>query len=168
MGVNALGRLFDVGSVIQPIDLAAGANTGHRIHMKNAGGVAFICALNNGTAAEAPTFDLQEHDAATSGNSQDLNIVSTFYKKEEAALDGDETWTKVTQAAASEVTDATWDDANELLVVIEVQSEQLSDTFEWVSINVADVGTAHVGAVIGIVYDLKVQRAPENLAQLNA
>jgi len=30
------------------------------------------------------------------------------------------------------------------------------------------VGTAHVGAVIGIVYDLKVQRAPENLAQLNA
>lgn len=168
MGVNALGRLFDVGTGIVPVDLAAGANTGHRIHMKNAGGVAIIACFNNGTAAEAPTIDLQEHDAATSGTSQDLDVIASYYKKEEAALDGDETWTKVTQTAASEVTNADWDDANEVLVVIEVQSEQLSDGFEWLSVNIADTGTAQVGTVLYVLYDLKVQRAPENLAQLKA
>lgn len=168
MSTKALGRLIDIGSAIVPIDLAAGANTGHRLHMKNYGGVAIVAAFNNGTAAEAPTFDLQEHDAATGGNSQDLDIVSTYYTKTEAALDGDEAWAKVTQVAASEVTDATWDDANEGVVVFEVLSEQLSDGFEWVSVNVADVGTAQVGAVFYVMFDLKVQRAPENLAQPNA
>jgi hypothetical protein len=168
MSTKALGRLFDVGSAIVPVDLAAGANTGHRLHLRNYGGVAIVGYLNNGTAAENPTFDVQEHDAASAGNSQDLDVVATYYVKSEAALDGDETWSKVTQAAASEVTNASWDDALEVLVVIEVLSEQLSDGFEWISVNVADPGTAHVGAALYIMFDLKVQRAPESLAQPNA
>lgn len=168
MGIAALGRLFDIGSAIVPVDLAGGANTGHRIHMKNAGGVAIVGFLAAGTAAENPVFDVQEHTAATAGTSADLDVVTTYYVKAEASLDGDETWTKATQAAASEVTDATWDDANQVIVVIEVQSEQLSDGYEWVSVNVADPGTAHIGAALYILYDLKIQRAPANLAQLNA
>lgn len=163
-----LGSSFDVFSVVLPIDLAGGASTGHRIHMQNYGGVAFVCALNNGTAAESVTFDLKEHTAATSGTSADLDIVATYYKKEELALDGDETWTKVEQTAASEVADATWDDANEVIVVFEARAEDLSDGYEWVSVDVTQAGTAHVGAVFAIGYDLKVQRAPENLPQPNA
>ncbi len=165
--VGGLGRVFDVGSVIVPIDLATGNNTGHRIHLHNAEGIAFVGYLNNGTAGEAPTFVVQEHDANTSGNSQDLDVVDTYYQKEASALDGTQAWTKVTQTAG-DVTDADWDDANEVLVVFEVQASELSDGFEWISVNVADPGTAHVGAVLAILYGLNVQRAPENLAQLNA
>lgn len=167
MAVNGLGRLFDVGTGIVPVDLATAANTGHRLHLKNYGGVAVVACFNNGTAGEAPTIVFREHDAATSGNSQDLDVVDTYYKKEEAELDGDETWTKVTQTAG-DITDADWDDANEVLVVAEIQATQLSDGYEWVSVNIADTGTAQVGAVLYIMYDLAVQRAPENLAEPNA
>ncbi|NGO68525.1 hypothetical protein [Streptomyces boncukensis] len=166
--MKALGRHFDIGSAIVPVDLATAANTGHRLHLKNYGGVAIVGYLATGTAAENPTFDVREHDAASGGTSQDLDVVDTYYVKSEATLDGDETWTANTQTAASEVTDTDWDDANEVLVVMEVDSTQLSDGFEWISVNVADPGTAHVGCAFYVMYDLAVQRAPENLAQPNA
>lgn len=167
--MGKLGQDFDVLAGFTPVNMAAAANSGHRVHMKNYGGLAIVFYKAAGGAGEAPTIDVQEHDAATSGNSQDLDVVTTYYKKEEATLDGDEQWTKVTQSAASEVTDADWDDANEVLVVIEVEAEDLSDGFEWLSADVADVGTtAQVGTLLYIGYDLKVQRAPEALAQPNA
>lgn len=163
-----LGADFDIGSQIGPVDLATGANTGHRIHLMNYGAVTFVGYLATGTAAQAPTFTLREHNANTAGTSQDLAVIDEYWQKEEAVLDGDETWTRVAQTAAATVTDADWDDANELLVAFKVRAEQLSDAFEWVSINVADVGTAHIGVVFAIMHDLKVQRSPQNLVQPNA
>ena len=167
MSVRGLGMDFDIGTAIVPIDLAAGANTGHRLHLKNYGGVAVVACFNNGTAAEAPTIVFREANAATGGTIQDLDVVTTYYKKEEAALDGDEAWTKVTQTAG-DITDADWDDANEVLLVAQVNASELSDDFEWISVNIADTGTAQVGAVFYVMYDLRVQRAPENLPQPNA
>lgn len=171
--MKALGRAFDVGSVVSPIaDLAAGANTGHRIHLKNYGGVAFV--LLKGVASAGTdnlVVDVQEHTANTGGTSRDLDVVTTAYIKNEATLDGDETWTKLTQSAASEVTlaGATYA-AQQVILVIEVEATQLSDDCEWVSVDIADPGTGGTipGAVVAIMYDLQVQRAPENLAQPNA
>ncbi len=168
MGNLGLGFGFDIGSVIVPIDLQDGTNTGHRIHMQNYGAITFVAYIGIGTAAQAPTFDLQEANALTGGTSQDLDIVDEYWQKEEAVLDGDETWARVTQTAASEVTDADWDDANQVLVAFTVRAEQLSDTYEWVSVNVAQPGTAHIGCVFAIMHDLKVMRAPQNLVQPNA
>jgi hypothetical protein len=173
MGTKALGRLFDIGSVVAPVaDLAAGANTGHRIHLKNAGGVAFVLymgAVSAGTDTFVP--DVQSHTAATGGTSADLDVVTTWYHKSEATLDGDETWTKVTQAAASEVslTGATYA-ALQMIVVIEVLAEQLPDGHEWVSLDLPDAGAGgtRAGGILAILFNLDVQRAPENLAQLNA
>ena len=51
-----LGANFDVGSQIGPVDLADGANTGHRINMQNYEGICFVGYITTGTAAEAPTF----------------------------------------------------------------------------------------------------------------
>ncbi|TAJ21846.1 MAG: hypothetical protein EPO65_00670 [Dehalococcoidia bacterium] len=170
---KALGRLFDIGSVVAPIaDLAAGANTGHRVHLKNCGGVAFVVLKGVASAGtDDVVVDVKEHTAATSGTSRDLDVVTTAYIKNEASLDGDETWTKLTQTAASEVTlaGATYA-AHQAILVIEVDATQLSDDCEWVSVDIADPGTGGTipGAVIAIPYDLTVQRAPENLAQLNA
>ena len=163
-----LGADFDIGSVIVTIDLADGTNTGHRIHLQNYGAVTFVGCLATGTAAQAPTFTVQEANAASGGTSQDLVVIDEYWKKEEATLDGDETWTRVAQTAAATVTDATWDDANEVLVAFKVRAEQLTDAFEWITVNVADPGSAHLGVVLAVMHDLKVMRSPQNLVQPNA
>jgi hypothetical protein len=167
---KALGYKFDIGSAIVPVDLAGGANTGHRLHLANYGGVAIVLYFNNGIAAEAVAADVQQHTAATAGTSADLDVVTYYHAKLEAQLDGDEAWAKTTQSAASEVTHADWDDLYEGLVVIEVSASDLTDGYEWISVDIADTGAggAHIGAAFYVMYDLKVQRAPENLAQPNA
>jgi hypothetical protein len=107
----------------------------------------------------------------TGGTSADLDVVTAWHIKHEATLDGDETWTTVTQAAASEVslTGATYA-ASQVILVIEVHASQLSDGFEWVSLDMADagVGGTRAGGALAILFDLEVQRKPSNLAQLNA
>ncbi len=168
MGNTGLGFGFDIGTVIIPVDLQDGTNNGHRIHMQNYGAITFVAYLATGTAAQAPTFDLQEANALTGGTSRDLDVITEYWQKSEAVLDGDETWERATQSAASEVTDADWDDAEQALVAFTVRAEQLSDTYEWVSILVAQPGTAHIGCVFAIMHDLKVMRAPQNLVQPNA
>ncbi len=166
--ILGLGAGFDVLHQITPVDLATGANTGARINMQNYEGVAFVGYINAGTAAQAVTFTLQEHTALTGGTSTNLVVIDEYWQKEETTLDGDEAWTKVTQTAAATVTDADWDDANEVLVVFQVGADQLSDGNTHVSVNVADPGTAHVGTVFAIGYGLRVQRTPANLVQPNA
>lgn len=171
--MQGLGRLFDIGSVVVPVaDLEGGANTGHRIHLKNATActfVAFVAAVSAGT--DTMVLDTQQHTAATSGTSADLDVVTRWYVKAEAALDGDETWTEVTQSAASEIslTGATYA-AQQLIVVWTVDAASLTDGYEWVSVDIADAGSGGTrpGCVLGILHDLSVQRKPSNLAQLNA
>ncbi len=168
MGLLGLGASFDIGHVIVPVDFGTTTNTGDRIHMENYGGICFVGYIAVGTAAQNPVFNLQEHDAATAGNSQDLDVVVEYHEKTELDLDGDEAWVTTTQAADAAVTDVTWDDAGQTLVAFEVYAEQLTDTFEWLSVDVADPGTAHLGCVLAIMFDLKVMRAPANLVQPNA
>jgi len=172
-GMKALGRLFDVGSAIQTVaDLAGQANTGHRIHLKNATGVAFIFYANAASAGtDTFVLDVQQHTAATGGTSADLDVVTEWYIKSETTLDGDETWARVTQTAASEVsmTGATYT-GTQVIMVAEVLADQLSDGYEWVSVDMADPGTGgtRVGGALAIVHGLAVQRRPDALAQLNA
>ena len=165
---RALGRLFDVSCGAVPTDAVAGAITGNRVNLKNAGGVTFLVIASAGST-DILDVDLQEHNAASGGTSQDLDVITTYYHKSEITLDGDETWTKVTQAAASEITniDAA---STQNLVAIEVGAEQLSDGFNWVSLNVPDLGTngTKFVAILYILHDLKVQRAPENLVNPQA
>lgn len=170
MGREGLGRLFDVGTGTVPVDASAGAQTGLRTHLKNAGGVDFLVLLGAAASGtEDITFDLQEANAATGGTIQDLDVVDHYYRKAEATLDNDETWTKVTQAKASEVTVAGASFATQqVTLVIPVNGESLSDGFEWVSLNATDPGTvARLLAIVPVVRDLNVQRAPANLADLN-
>lgn len=163
-----LGQDFDILDIVTPVDLGAAASTGNRVHMSNYGTITFACSLNNGTAAQAPTFTLQEHNAASAGTSQNLVVIDTYYQKEAATINGDEAWVEVTQTVAATVTDADWDDANQVLCAFSVEATDLSDGFEWLSVNVDDPGTAHVGAVWAVAGDLKFQMKPSKLAQPNA
>lgn len=173
MTVKALGRLFDIGSGIQTVaDLAGQANTGHRVHMANYAGLVAVFYAN-AVSAGTDTFvlDWQQHTAATAGTSADLDVITEWYIKTETTLDGDETWARVTQSAASEIsmTGATYS-GTQVIMVSEITAEQLSDGYEWVSVDMADPGTGgtRVGGALYIMYGLAHQRRLDLLPQPNA
>ncbi len=171
--MQGLGRIFDIGSGIMPVaDLAAGANTGHRVHLRNYETVAVVflkAAASAGT--DTVTLTLQEHNANTGGTSQNLVAITDWYMKTEAApMDGDEAWAEATQTAAATLalTNAILPAANQGIVVFEVEAGALSDDFEWISVNIADPGAGGTipGTVLYIPHGLKIQR--NLLAQPNA
>lgn len=165
---RALGRLFDLSTGSVPADADGGAITGKRVSLRDAQGVTIVVIGAVGTASDDLQLDLQEHNAASGGTSQDLDIITDYFHKSELTLDGDETWTKVTQAAASEISDVGGAGTSaelQQLVAIDVAAEQLSEGFDWVSLNIPDLGSAGAKyvAVLYILWGLKQQRAPENL-----
>lgn len=166
--MEGLGRLYDVNLNCVPTDAVAAAVTGKRTHLKNAGGCAFI-VITTGASTDVLDVDLQQHTAATGGSTSDLDVITRYYYKSETTLDGDETWTKGTQVAASEITNV-GAASEELLLVIEVDAAQLSDGYEWVSLDFPDQGTngtKHVASIC-LLRDLEVQRAPATLVQPQA
>ena len=165
---RGLGRFFDVNPVVTPVDLQT-AQTGFPVSMKGAESVAFVLFSAVGTAGDDPIITLREATDGSGTGEQDLAAITSFWYKEGAtALDGSQTWTKVTQTAAATLdTDGNADAENASMVIFEVRADQLSDTFTHVTIDVADTGTnAQLGCAFAIVSGLKVQRAPENLAAL--
>lgn len=174
--MEALGRLFDIGTGWVPVDLdTANGATGKRIALSGARAITFVVYLAVG-ATDDVVLDVQQHTAYTSGTSNDLDSaavtdstgVDHFYIKSEATLDNDEAWTKVTQAAASEITltGATYGDKQNI-VVIEVDARQLGDTYTHVSLNASTTtGTAHLGACLYFVHELRYQRKPSRLQNL--
>lgn len=166
--MEALGRLVDVTTGWTPVDLNTAGATGKRCKIGgNANGVMFVvnlAAAASGT--ESITLDVQQHTASASGTTSDLDVVTRYAYKSEATLDGDETWTIATQAAASEVTltGATFA-AAEMIVVIEVYADQLSDGYGYVSLTATDPGTvARLSSCNYYLYDLMVERSPAALA----
>jgi hypothetical protein len=167
--MNGLGRIFDIGSAFVPVDFnTSDAATGHRIHLRNYDAVAMVLYKAVGTAGADPVITVVEHDAATSGDSNDLVVIDEFYYKEEVELDGDEVWTRVTQTKAATAV-VTTSAESQGIYVVEVQSQSLSAGYEWVSFNIAaTVANAQLVAGLYILHGLKVQRRPDLLAQLNA
>lgn len=160
--MEALGRLFDLSCGVAPVDLAGGAQTGNRVSLKNCSGATVVFFKEAGAAAEATTLDLQQHTVSTGGTPADLDIIDHYYLKSETTLDGDETWTKVTQSVASEVTPAASD--TQQILVFHVGADQLSDGYQYISVNTTDTTTAgQLGSILYILHDLNVQRAPANL-----
>ena len=164
--MDALGRLFDVSTGWSPVD-AQTAQTGKRVSLKNARGCTIVVIKAAGTAGDDHSYDLQQHTASSGGTTADLDIVSAYYLKQETTLDGDETWTKVTQTAASEITDAGAAGTSaelEQILVIEVDGAQLSDGYDYISLNSGGEGSnAQLSTCIYLLRDLNVQRTPANL-----
>lgn len=174
--MEALGRLFDIGTGWVPVDLdTANGATGKRISLVGARAITFVVNLAVG-ATDDVVLDVQQHTAYTSGTSNDLDSaavtdstgVDHWYIKSEATLDNDEAWVKVTQAAASEVTlvGATYGDKQNI-VVIEVDARQLGAGYTHVSLNCATTtGAAHLGSCTYFVHELRYQRKPTSLPNL--
>ena len=163
MAQEGLGRLFDISTAFVPTDAVAGAITGKRVSLKHAGGCTIVIQTTGGST-DITDVDLQQHTAATGGTTADLDIIDHYYYKSETTLDGDETWTRGTQSAASEITNV-GAASEELLLVIEVDARSLSDGYDYISIDVPDLGTNGTRYCSGlyILRDLAVQRTPANL-----
>jgi hypothetical protein len=166
--MEALGRLFNIASVIAPVDLAGGAATGTRVRVSDCSGVAFVYFAEAGTAGEDVDLDVQQHTAASAGTTADLDVVTRWFSKRETTLDNDEIWVKHTQSAASEVDLGDDEGENQIIAVIEVPVTALSDGYGWVSVNSTDSGATagKLGCVLAITYDLTAARSPELLADL--
>lgn len=171
MFMEGLGRLFDVGLAFSPVDSQSGNITGKRLSLANASGVCFLVNKAAGTANDDPVYTVQQHTAYTGGTSSNLAVIDHYYLKNEAVLDNDESWVKFTQAAGATITDpggAGTSAESQQLLAIEIGADQLSDGYAWVSLNLADTGSAGAQLVsaIYILHDLSVQRAPANLGNL--
>jgi hypothetical protein len=170
----ALGNHLDLAVGINPVaDLAAGANTGKRIHMRNYDTLGVLFFKNAHSAGtDTVTITLNEHTLAASGTSQVLAAITTFYTKQlAAALVGNEPWVETVQAAASTIalTNTSHPAANQMMVAFEVEASAMSAGFEWLSISIADPGTG--GTILGGAFyfptGLRVKRRPDLLAQPN-
>ena len=174
MTAYGLGKDFDIVPGVVPVADTEAALTGLRCHMKNYGGIAvvgFFGAVSAGT--DTFVMDIQQSDAATGGNTKDLDSVTQWFIKSETTLDADEQWTRVTQSAASEIsmTGATYS-ATQVLVVAQIDADDLdvAGGYEWVSVVQADPGSGgtRAGCYFYVPYGLKVQRRPDLLVQPNA
>jgi hypothetical protein len=163
--MEGLGRLFDISLGWAPVDTQTAAITGKRVSLKHASGITFLVIKAAGTANDDPVLDVQQYTAASGGTTADLDVVTKYYIKQETTLDGDETWTEVTQTAASEITLNSTSAETEMLVAIHVHASQLSDGYDYVGLNCADTGSAgaQLAACVYILHDLEVQRTPQNL-----
>ncbi|NUO42420.1 MAG: hypothetical protein HOV82_10310 [Streptomyces sp.] len=167
MAMEALGRLFDVSIGAAPADLSSAATTGKRVSLRNAGGCTILVVKGAGTAGDDPTITLKQHTAATSGTTANLACIDHYYLKAEATLDGDEQWVKKTQAVAATIADpggAGTSAEEQQIIAIEVDGRSLSDGYDYISLDIGDVGTnAQLGAVVYLLRDLMVERAPVKL-----
>lgn len=147
-----LGPDYDISLGVAPLDLGT-ARTGGRINMANVKSVDIVFVKGAGTAADDPTVTLRHHTASTGGTSADLAVITEYYRKQEATLDGDEVWTKVTQSAAATIVGNGTSAEEEQLVVVNVRPDQLPATSNWLSLDIADVGTnPQIGAVLYIIH----------------
>ncbi len=150
MEASIMERL-SVAIALAPVDLNDGANTGLRIDLRGAKKVAFVVACGDSTAA-VTNFTINQHDAASSGNSKACAILNPYFYKAgvppTAAV-----FTKVTAtvAASNFVPTALASDPG--LIVFEVNAEDLDrdNGYGWVSLSLIDATAAKLGAVIALV-----------------
>lgn len=166
MAQEALGRLVDFSTGWTPVDLATAGATGKRVSMRHYGGVLILVELGAAASGtEDVTLTLQEHTASSSGTSANLVQIDKYWRKSEATLDGDETWTEVTQTAAATITvDGATYAQTEVMIAIPVMATALSDGYPYLNLSASDPGTvSRLGSCVYLLHDLAIQRAPGNM-----
>lgn len=179
--MEGLGRLFDIGNAISPVDLdTANAATGKRIAVGSVGNAITVVLHLAAQSATDLVIDVVQHTAYTGGTSKDLEAdvvagvagstaLTHYYIKSEATLDNDEAWARVaTTADTSEITltGATYGD-KECIVVLEIRASQLAEGYSHVSVNVSSTiaATKPISALY-FVHELRYQRQPAKLRNL--
>ena len=164
-----LGRLYDIGIALAPVDLGTAGMVGKRISMQDCSGIDIVIVYAAGTDGDDPVPSLQQHTASSGGTTADLATIATIYRKSETLLDNDESWVKTTQTAAALKTAVADTAQKQNIYVIHVDAADLNADSTHISVNEADLSNnAHLAAAIYLKVGLKAQRTPANLPNLLA
>jgi len=162
-----LGKDYDIGLALAPVDLSTAGATGKRISLQDCKGVDIVLVYAAGTDGDDPVPSLQQHTAYTSGTTADLATMATIYRKSETLLDNDEPWVATTQTAAAIMTAVADDAQKQKIYVIHVEAADLTDGYTHISVNQADLSNnAQLACFLYLKVGLLVQRAPANLPNL--
>lgn len=139
-------------TVSVPADLNGAAVTGARIKLAKGFKLAIVANFGDSTGA-VTDFTLQQHDAASGGNSKALAISNPYFHKVAAAT----TFTKVELSSAASNIVPTVLAADEGIIVLEVLAEDLDrdSDYAWVSVNVADSTAAKIMSALYVVHDMR-------------
>lgn len=168
--MELLGNKIDIGTGWVSTDMNTNnGETGKRISLQNVASCLIVVFKGAGTAGEDPTVTLKEHSAYTGGTSQNLAAIDHYYLKNEALLDNDESWQKITQTAAATIADpggAGTSAESQQILAIPVDPAALSDGFTHISLDYAV--TAAAAQIAGWLYIVQplVCRTPANLPNL--
>jgi hypothetical protein len=177
--MRGLGRLYDAGIGVAPVDLnTADGATGKRISLAGCSGLDVFCIL--GVAASGTddtTINVKQHTAYVSGTSNDLDTaavstssgITEWFVKHEVALDGDETWERVTQSDSSTITltGATYA-PNQCTVAFHVRASQLGTGYTHVSVDFGHTANvARLGTILYLPVGLRYAGRPDRLAIAN-
>ena len=135
-----------------PADANASAVTGSRIKLEKGFKVAIVISMGDG-AAGVTDFTLQQHDAASAGNSKALTIgVGSYYTKVASAT----SFTKVDFTSTSNFVPTVFA-ADEGIIIFEVLAEDLdvNNSFGWISCNIADSTAAKIFSGVYHLHDVR-------------
>lgn len=139
-------NLFEAGLDIVPVQVATDANsdfTGDRVNLANYDRAYLKITKPAGTAGDDLAIALQQHDAASGGNSAALTFTKLWYKKgstNDFSAVGQ--WTAVTLTTASSDLDLDSVNGTDLaldtsgaVIIVEVLAESLTNGYTFVSYN---------------------------------
>jgi len=153
------GHFLEYNGIKQniPKDLNSSAFVGARVGMAKSDKLAVVINCGDSTAA-AFTLSLQQHDAASAGNSKALNIGNAYFYKSGAET----SFTKVELTTSVATLDlASIFASAEGIVVLEVFGEDLdvNNGYAYVSANIADTTAAKIVSVEYILHDMREKPA---------
>lgn len=169
-----LGKGFDLGPVIAPVDLSAAAVTGKRVMARNAQNVNFVVFKGVEAGTDDPVLTFQQFTAVSAGTTSAL-LIDHYWVKSAVTLAGTETWTRVNNTSDGNVYTPGVNTINatvtltglagkQAIVVIEVNTKDLADGNDYCSVNTAKAGTtAQIGGILTVLGDLVTKRSPSNL-----
>lgn len=168
--MEGLGRLFDLSAMAAVQSLGGGnAVTGLRVSLKNAPAITVVVYKGAGTNTQDPVLTFKQATAASGGSSSNWpSTISYYYKKTgngaSGILTGSETWSKVTQTANYLVTLTGEATQQGLYAVTVFAGDPTIRTDPYLEVDVASTAAAQYIAMIAVLGDLEVQRAPANMA----
>jgi hypothetical protein len=148
-----------VVAAIIPVDMAAAANNGDWVSLKNYGRVAVILFKAAGTANDDPVFTLRQAQDVAGTGAKALNF--TRMDSKVGVQTGIGQFTTTTQAAANTYTDLVSAEAQAVMVV-DIKAEDLDtdNGFDCVQLQIPDVGAnAQLGCALYILHEPRNAKA---------
>lgn len=129
--------------IIVPVNLAAGAQSGDWVSLKNYRRATFIFVAGAGAAGQDPVLSFKQATSVSGGSEKALDTIARYDMKQATALASVGTFTKVEQTEDDEVSNTTAGESQNLWVVdIDAADLDINNDFDCVTCNIADPGSS--------------------------